>query len=254
MDFIDQVGAATLEIAPTARIEAPIRLRGQGHRLVLEDGASVTAFAPAGFAATVPDATGPARVAIDIEGEDNEVIVRSSARLAINLTVRGRGQRVEIGEGCLLHGFVNLLGEGGARLIVGDRTTMVQGSLQLHEPGEIRIGADCMISSQVYVSLSDIHPIYDRSTGARINPAASVSIGDHVWLGLRCMVMKGAKIGDGAIIAAGALASGVVPAHCVAAGLPAKVVRENVDWRRDFDEAPTLIDRPMRRRKFLGVF
>lgn len=93
-----------------------------------------------------------------------------------------------------------------------------------------------MISSQVYVSLSDMHPIYDRSNGHRINPAASVHIGDHVWLGLRCMILKGAQIDDGVVVAAGALVVGKVPGDAVVAGVPAKVVRRNIEWRRDFAE------------------
>jgi acetyltransferase-like isoleucine patch superfamily enzyme len=234
---VDAQGEALdIQIAPDAEIAASIQVRGTRNRLVLEAGVKAIAYAPAGFAATVPDPGANSGASIVIEGQDNTVIVAAGTRLGVNLTVRGSGNHVEIGPGCHLHGFINLLGSD-ARLTIGAGTTMVQGSLQLHEAGEIRIGRDCMISSQVYVSLSDIHPIFDRATGQRINPAASIHVGDHVWAGLRCMILKGAQVGDGAIIAAGSIVSGPVPGNAVVAGSPARTLRENVEWRRDFSES-----------------
>ncbi|MDR6627994.1 hypothetical protein [Caulobacter segnis] len=224
-----------ITIGTDAKVMARVIMRGRGNRLGIGAGAVIAPFAPAGFAATVPDLTPPVVHTVIIDGEDNTVVIGAGTRLGVNMTVRGKGNRVEVGEACHLHGFINVLCSGG-RLAIGDGTTMVQGSIQLHEPGEIVIGRDCMISSQVYVSLSDIHPIFDLATGQRINPAASVYLGDHVWAGLRCMIMKGAKVGSGGIIAAGAIVSGDTPANAVVAGAPARVLREGVAWRRDFRE------------------
>ncbi len=231
-----QGDAHVVRVGPDSRIEARVIVKGRGNQLVV--GANVIAlpYAPAGFPATVPDAS-PSLHSITIDGEDNVVRLGDRTRLGVNLTIRGSGNTVEIGEACHLHGFMNLLCSG-ARLRIGNGTTMVQGSIQLHEPGEIIIGEDCMISSQVYISLSDIHPIYDRGSGQRLNPAASVVVGDHVWAGLRCMIMKGARIGDGGVIAAGAIVSGQTPPNAIVAGVPGRIVRENVEWRRDFSQPP----------------
>lgn len=224
-----------IEIASDATVTAKIIILGRGNRLIVGPGAAITAFAPAGFAATVPDPHIGAAHSVIIEGEGNTITLGAGTRLGINLAIRGNNNCIEIGEACHLHGFVNVLCSN-ARLSVGARTTMVQGSIQLHEPGEIVFGEDCMISSQVYVSLSDIHPIYDRVTGLRINPAASVHVGNHVWAGLRCMILKGARIGEGTIIAAGSIVSGETPADAIVAGAPARTLREGVVWRRDFSE------------------
>jgi len=228
-------GEHDIIVAGDAIIEARLVVKGRRNRLVIGPGVAITPFASLGFAPTVPNPPGGSH-AITIEGEDNVIQLGAATRLGVNLVVRGNRNTVEVGEACHLHGFVNVLCSD-ARLAIGDGTTMVQGSIQLHESGEVLVGRDCMISSQVYVSLSDIHPIYDRSSGRRINPAASVILGDHVWAGLRCMIMKGARIGEGGVIAAGAIVSGATPPHAIVAGVPGRVVRENVDWRRDFSQA-----------------
>jgi acetyltransferase-like isoleucine patch superfamily enzyme len=174
---------------------------------------------------------------LEIIGDDNTVSIGTGTRYGGRISVIGTRNRVEIGPACNLFGSINFL-SADATLIIGRETTMVQGSIQLHEPGFIEIGEDCMISTQVYLSLSDIHPIYDKTSGERINPAASVTVGRHVWLGLRSMIMKGTSIGDGSIVAAGAIVSGDVPPDVVVAGIPARVVRLGVEWRRDFEPGP----------------
>ena len=44
------------------------------------------------------------------------------------------------------------------------------------------------------------------------------------------MILSGVTIGDGAVIAAGALVNRDVPAHAMVAGVPARIIRENVEW------------------------
>lgn len=214
-----------IDIAPDVDLSAGVEISGHGHTLVIAPGVSL---------ATQAVARPPA---LRIAGDGAEVRLGARSRLAVQMAVEGAGARLLIGEDVVANGWFSLPG-ADTLLAVGDATSMVQAAIQLHEPGHIRIGRDCMISSQVYISLSDIHPIYDRATGARINPAASVEIGDHVWLGLRSMVMKGSRIGDGAVVAAGALVSGEVDPDCVVGGAPARVMRRGVVWRRDFDEPP----------------
>ncbi len=53
-----------------------------------------------------------------------------------------------------------------------------------------------------------------------------VRIGNNVWIGSRVMVLKGASIGDNSVIAAMSVVTSAIPANCVAAGVPAKVIRK----------------------------
>ncbi len=61
--------------------------------------------------------------------------------------------------------------------------------------------------------------------------AAPVVIGDRVWVGTRAVVLKGVTIGDGAVVAAGAVVSKDVPAGAVVAGIPARQVGTADSWR-----------------------
>lgn len=54
----------------------------------------------------------------------------------------------------------------------------------------------------------------------------SVTIGNDVWIGRRVMIMPGVSIGNGCVIGAGAVVTHNVPDYCVAAGVPAKIVKE----------------------------
>jgi len=53
-----------------------------------------------------------------------------------------------------------------------------------------------------------------------------IEIGDDVWVGERACIMKGVKIGDGAIIAANAVVTKNIPSYCIAAGNPSVVVKK----------------------------
>lgn len=90
----------------------------------------------------------------------------------------------------------------------------------------IEIGTDATIGRDVCIRSHDGH--YIEEEGYRIS--APIKIGNHVWIGQGATILKGVTIGNGAIIAAGALVTKDVPERSIAAGVPAKVIRENVRW------------------------
>jgi acetyltransferase-like isoleucine patch superfamily enzyme/coenzyme F420-reducing hydrogenase beta subunit len=91
----------------------------------------------------------------------------------------------------------------------------------------ITLGKGCAIARDVLIRDYDAHQILN--TGHEM--AKDVCIGEHVWIGTRAMILKGVTIGDGAVVAAGAVVTKDVPAKCLAAGVPAKVIREHIEWR-----------------------
>lgn len=91
----------------------------------------------------------------------------------------------------------------------------------------ITIGDDCMISKRVIIRDSNNHEIL--KDGYKISEP--IFIGDHVWIGMGATVLCGVNVGDGAIIAAGAVVTKDVPANSIVAGVPAKVISSDIKWQ-----------------------
>jgi acetyltransferase-like isoleucine patch superfamily enzyme len=97
---------------------------------------------------------------------------------------------------------------------------------------EITIGSDCALGWGITILDSDLHPIADTEDELPDGPrSAPVRIGDRVWIGAESMILPGVTIGDGAVVAARSVVTKDVPAGALAAGHPAKVVRDRVAWR-----------------------
>nr|WP_234110738.1 acyltransferase [Chryseobacterium sp. R2A-55] len=91
---------------------------------------------------------------------------------------------------------------------------------------EISIGEQVAISENVTIWDSDAHAII----GKEDEMTQPVRIGNKVWIGTNSVILKGVTIGDGAIIAAGSVVTRDVPAGCLAGGVPAKIIRKDVNW------------------------
>ncbi|EGY25567.1 bacterial transferase hexapeptide family protein [Desulfovibrio sp. A2] len=116
---------------------------------------------------------------------------------------------------------------GSAAILVGDGVTM-NGTAITARSRTIRIGRGTMIGPNCVITDSDFHapwPPETRLTTPAFERDRDVTIGDNVWLGMRCIVLKGVTIGDGAIVAAGSVVTRDVPPATLVAGTPARVVR-----------------------------
>ena len=82
------------------------------------------------------------------------------------------------------------------------------------------------IAQEVIIRDSDNHEII--RTGYK--KTAPIVIHDNVWIGTRATILKGVTIGEGAIVAAGAVVTKNVPPHTLVGGVPAKIIKEKISY------------------------
>ncbi len=108
------------------------------------------------------------------------------------------------------------------RIKIGNYCLICPG-VRIGSAHEIMVGDNCMIASNAYVTDSDWHDIYNRIS---IGKTAPVHIENNVWIGDSVIVCKGVTIGENSIVGAGAVVVDNIPANCVAAGNPARIVKQ----------------------------
>lgn len=95
---------------------------------------------------------------------------------------------------------------------------------------EIRFGNDCLVSWDVLVMDTDEHPLYDKENH-RINPDKAILVGDHVWIGCKCILLKGAEVPSDTVLAAGTLLkSAFAGENQVIGGNPPSILKRDVRW------------------------
>lgn len=113
----------------------------------------------------------------------------------------------------------------GAVLEVGSDFAMTGGVLCATE--RIAIGDHVAVGANSTIVDTDFHPLHveGRRSDASAGRSAPVIIGDDVFIGMNCLVLKGVTIGRGSVIGAGSVVAQDVPPGVVVAGNPARVVR-----------------------------
>lgn len=120
----------------------------------------------------------------------------------------------------------------GGDIICFPNSTLKLGSGFCNSNVKIRCSKKIVIGNQVFISHdvtimdSDAHHLLDRDINTE-----PVTIGNHVWIGSRVIILKGVNIGDGAVIGAGSVVTTGIPPNSLAVGNPARVIRENIQWK-----------------------
>ncbi len=113
---------------------------------------------------------------------------------------------------------------GPSSIKIGDYCLIAPG-VKIQCAEEILIGDNCMFGADASISDSDWHGVYNR-----LRPfgraTRSVNIKNNVWIGERAIITKGVTIGENSIIGAGAVVTKDIPPNRIAAGNPAKVIKE----------------------------
>ncbi|MCC6496398.1 MAG: acyltransferase [Propionibacteriaceae bacterium] len=154
-----------------------------------------------------------------------------TAVIGRDVRVIGDASRIILGEGVAVFGPSSLVvtdggGLTGSRLEIGAHTYVGEFANLRTAGTPITIGAHCLLAQNVTIVGSN----HGTRAGTRIvdQPWSGdgVEVGDDVWIASNTIVVAGARIGSGAVIAANSVVRGVVPPNAIMAGSPARQVGE----------------------------
>ncbi len=171
----------------------------------------------------------------DIVGDNNVIeIMKGSILSDMMIYMLGNNHKLKIGENVNYKGGSLWFEDSHCQIDIGQNTSVESAHLAVTEPNKIiSIGEDCMISYGIEFRTGDSHSIIDSKTKKRINWGQNIEVGDHVWIGAHSIILKGVNIGNNSIIGTKSLVTNSIPSNSIAAGIPAKVIRNDVDWVRE---------------------
>ncbi len=144
--------------------------------------------------------------------------------------------QIRLGEGCVVRSsfrsnnigsmqrcrFCTVTPQG--RIEIGARVGISAATIVSHKG--ITIGDDTQLGAGTVVTDSDWHSLAPDADARHHQDgrSAAVTIGNNVFVGTRCLILKGVTIGDNAVIGAGSVVTRDIPANAIAAGNPCRVV------------------------------
>lgn len=169
---------------------------------------------------------------VRLYGSGNRIELPKTSSFIGHITVRGQGNRILIGENCRIAGELMIKG-ANQTISIGEGTTFESVYIVCLERCDVTIGRWCMLSRGIEVRTSDAHSLIRKKDGRRLNLAAPVVIGDHVWVGVGALISKGTVIPDDCVVGAKSFVNKAFSETGVLlAGTPATVVKRDITWNR----------------------
>jgi maltose O-acetyltransferase len=122
---------------------------------------------------------------------------------------------------------IEIVSHEGSHIAIGDHTFINYGA-SITAYGEVSIGRHCLLGHYLQITDENEHGLEQRETAPL---AAPVVIEDHVWVGAHVTILPGVRVGRNSAIGAGSVVTKDVPANCLAAGNPARVLRRIQAWK-----------------------
>ena len=151
--------------------------------------------------------------------------IHSSVRIYPNVVINTEyGGKISVGENCeLLHG-VSLMTYGG-NIEIGNNCSINPYTI-LYGHGNLVIGDNVLIAGHcLIIPANHIFTDINIPINAQGLTKKGVIIEDNVWIGAGCRILDGVRIGQGAIIAAGAVVNKNVLPNTIVGGIPAKLIK-----------------------------
>jgi maltose O-acetyltransferase len=187
------------------------------------------------------------KAALSAEQPNNDQRIEAYRRLwrCKNLTVLGRASMstpvLILGEGSItigdgvqfgyerapfnLSGYILIDARGDSHIEIGAGASINNDSVLIAEGEGIEIGPQVLIGTSVEIFDSDFHNLHPARRREPVSTTKKVVVERNAFIGSRCVLLKGSRIGADSVIGHSSVVSGHIPPGVVAAGSPARVLR-----------------------------
>lgn len=169
---------------------------------------------------------------IDLQGKNTNIRIGKNCILKnVNFIIKGDNAGIDIGDSVRIQGGDMWLEDMDSQIQIGTNTFIDSAHLAATEGKAIIIGNECMLANDIDIRTGDSHSILDITTGERVNYARDVILKSHVWVGAHSIILKGSIVNENTVIGTASLVTATeYPANCIIGGIPAKVIKENIQW------------------------
>ena len=178
-------------------------------------------------------------IKINIKGTGNTITIDKNITndSKIKIKINGNNNNINIGGSKSMFGINLSIGFDGnvvnnTKFLFGtnNHTQPIQCVLE-EDNTSITIGNNNLISWGLEIRNSDSHTILNHD-GDIINKAESITIGNHVWIGHDCLILKNTSIPDECVVGTHTIVTKkFTEPNCLLVGIPAKIVKQNIQWQ-----------------------
>lgn len=172
-----------------------------------------------------------------LNGINNCVKLNNSTKNIYGLSIKvyGDNNKIFIDENACIYGLRIVVRGTSCRVFIGkDFSENINCMMTcMGKDNFIKIGNDCMFSENIDIWNTDSHLILDP-LGNVLNKNKSITIGDHVWIGKKCSILKGVNVGNNSVIGMSSVVTSNVDSGSIYVGNPARKIKGNIIWSRDF--------------------
>ena len=165
------------------------------------------------------------KLLLQIDGKPNNLRIGNNVTLMPGVHLKNRENgKIILHDRVTLDTNVRLVAANNAQIAIGENASMGMGSI-VNAGRDVTIGRGTITAGYCYINVSD----HKFSAGMPIRAQgfnhAPISIGEDAWLGAYAFVLRGTRIGNGAVVAAASTVSGDIPENAIVQGRPAAIVK-----------------------------
>lgn len=172
---------------------------------------------------------------IKIKGIGNKIILGDKVLLKnCSIYINGNNNLIDLSDMVCVHNGKFHIEDNGNLINMGKKSLICDpADFSAIEGTAIKIGEECLVSSDTFFRTGDSHSILDLE-GNRVNLSQDINFGNRIWVCHRASILKGVTIADDTVISAGAIVTkSFGESNTILAGSPARVIKNGYKWIRE---------------------